>query len=660
MARVAARRLAAVSCVWALALLGLVPPAGATFPGATGLLAFQSDRGADYGIWISNPDGSNPRVLYDPVGTNEFNPAWSPNGMQVVLQSGPLDGSTSDLVLVDVVTGVATPLLAGPQNDRAPQFCDSDTVVFSRQLGPANADLYSIGTDGTGLKQLTDAPGTDTFPTCIPNGERIAFNSNRGGPQAIWEIDRDGSNPRVLVQAAALDPDYAPDGSALAYAAPDPADGNPEIFLRNLSTGAVTQRTQTGPGTQNRLPHFAPSFGVGVVPAGRGLLGPDESPQVPIPLLWLYHTLLDSGLEFPELNAGLEGQLTPNPVVLCGNPPAGPPGIPPNPPPGDPGGPKNNSAIAAQPAVSCLLDSAGKLTIEGTDGPDRIRVNETDEGTIEVTANGGFISYRAGVVTGIRILGKLGDDVIRSSFTTRAEVEIDGGGGLDAINGVVQLTGTDGPDRVEIDTTGGAPVRITVNGQPHDLNNAFYTFVLEGFDTADIVHLSGQVPHVAIEGVPWFRIDDGDVKIGGTAGRDTFTVTATANTGLPGLQITRNGESLPRFAGDIGEIRVETGGGRDNISADVPVSVIRNRFGRATGSGSAAPALPIRISAGAGDDRVTCRGKGAKCTVKAGAGNDTVDVRDGTRSVVDGGPGLDRVTADRGDRVRRAETVIRS
>ena len=45
--------------------------------------------------------------------------------------------------------------------------------------------------------------------------------------------------------------------------------------------------------------------------------------------------------------------------------------------------------------------------------------------------------------------------------------------------------------------------------------------------------------------------------------------------------------------------------------------------------------------------------------VWGGPGNDTIAARDGSRDVIDCGAGLDRVTADRRDRVRGCERVSR-
>lgn len=264
--------------------------------------------------------------------------------------TGPLDRSTFDVVLIEIATGEVTPLLSGPENDRAAQFCDEDTVVFTRQTDPANSDLWTIDTDGGNLTRLTDSPGLDSFATCSPGGQRIAFISSRSGVPAIWEIDRDGGSPRLLVPG--VDPDYAPDGSALAYAAADPVDGNPEIFTLDLATGAVVQRTHTPPPVQNRLPHYAPSFGSGVVPARTPLQGP-----VP---LWLLYTQILPDLEFPEQNLALVGAFAKGgPAVPCNNPPPASPECRPTRPRVTPAGRRTTApSTPSQPSSAISTASA--------------------------------------------------------------------------------------------------------------------------------------------------------------------------------------------------------------------------------------------------------------------------------------------------------------
>jgi dipeptidyl aminopeptidase/acylaminoacyl peptidase len=50
------------------------------------------------------------------------------------------------------------------------------------------ADIYTINVDGTAERRLTDTPGLDGFPTWSPDGQRLAFVSDRDGGGGKWEI----------------------------------------------------------------------------------------------------------------------------------------------------------------------------------------------------------------------------------------------------------------------------------------------------------------------------------------------------------------------------------------------------------------------------------------------------------------------------------------
>jgi TolB protein len=242
-----------------------------THPGQRGDLIFQSDRGGDFGIWEADADGTSPRPLVDLLGRDEFNASASPSGTRIVFQSAPEGTADFDVYISDVEPEIAFErgglgalvppqphaLVGGPTNDGSPTWCDENTIVFARTLSATDADLWVVRPDGAGLRRLTTGPSRDSFPTCHPGGQRVAFISNRDGPPEIWEMNLNGTGLRKVVSGVALDPDYSPDGLSLAYVAPDPQDQNLEVFTRNLATGDVAQRT-VSTGVENRLPHFAP------------------------------------------------------------------------------------------------------------------------------------------------------------------------------------------------------------------------------------------------------------------------------------------------------------------------------------------------------------------------------------------------------------------
>jgi Tol biopolymer transport system component len=85
-------------------------------------------------------------------------------------------------------------------------------------------DIFVIGSDGKGLRQLTDDIYKDRQPYWSPDGKAIAFFSNRGGNYQAWTIHPDGSGLAQLTYEPRGDvhnPLWSPDGSRVAYSVMD-------------------------------------------------------------------------------------------------------------------------------------------------------------------------------------------------------------------------------------------------------------------------------------------------------------------------------------------------------------------------------------------------------------------------------------------------------
>ena len=88
----------------------------------------------------------------------------------------------SALKVLDAATGKVRTLLELPQGNVRDPFVhyDGKRILLSiRKNAKDDYHLYTINSDGTGLKQLTSAPNvTDIQPVWLPNG-RIMFSSTR-------------------------------------------------------------------------------------------------------------------------------------------------------------------------------------------------------------------------------------------------------------------------------------------------------------------------------------------------------------------------------------------------------------------------------------------------------------------------------------------------
>jgi Tol biopolymer transport system component len=138
--------------------------------------------------------------------------------------------------------------------------CKKIAFVSSRDF---NSEIYSVNADGTDLARLTNDPSIDLEPAWSPDGQRIAFTSDRhfdgSGPTAVpnlYVMDADGSNVTRLTSSpsGARDPAWSPDGSRIVYYAS--SDGSNNLWQVS-STGGIPQLLFSTPGFDRR-PAWSP------------------------------------------------------------------------------------------------------------------------------------------------------------------------------------------------------------------------------------------------------------------------------------------------------------------------------------------------------------------------------------------------------------------
>jgi len=143
-------------------------------------------------------------------------------------------------------------------------------ISFTRFVPATNGnEVFSIRIDGTDERQLTfDAPDhTSLFSDWSPNRSRIVIDSDRfnNGTDDIVDIftmKADGTDVVQLTSHAGFngEPEYSPDGQKIAFESDrgvgPPAEG---IYIMNANDGSSVERVTTVPiGELDTDPHFSP------------------------------------------------------------------------------------------------------------------------------------------------------------------------------------------------------------------------------------------------------------------------------------------------------------------------------------------------------------------------------------------------------------------
>jgi TolB protein len=175
------------------------------------LVAFTGSVEGDADIFVIGPDGAKFKPLIRGQGL-DVDPTFSPDGKWMAFVSGRFgnphifraelkwDGPTEVRVVADKRL-----TYAGWYNATPSWTPESDKIAFAGYDRDIDRfDLFMMNPDGTQLERLTIRSGDNERPSFAPNGQLIAFQSNRTdgrdvkGVAQLWIMNRDGSSQRQL------------------------------------------------------------------------------------------------------------------------------------------------------------------------------------------------------------------------------------------------------------------------------------------------------------------------------------------------------------------------------------------------------------------------------------------------------------------------------
>jgi Tol biopolymer transport system component/predicted Ser/Thr protein kinase len=162
--------------------------------------------GSNVGRHIS-PVGDGNRILYstDLLTSQIFKVPFDPLAGEV---SGP-------------PTSITSPSLQAWLPSVSP---DGEWVAFDADFGKSEKRAIGVvRADGTDIRRITDGKYRDRYPRWSPNGRQIAFWGNRSGNAQAWIMNVDGSGLRQMTDAPDVTvgiPVWSPDGKQLTLCSP--------------------------------------------------------------------------------------------------------------------------------------------------------------------------------------------------------------------------------------------------------------------------------------------------------------------------------------------------------------------------------------------------------------------------------------------------------
>jgi len=239
-------------------------------------IAWETDRGGSFQIWIMNSDGTDKRALTQGSVIHGW-PEWSPDGSRVVCWGYDEDSSIHSISTVDVDTGDVVVIAQSQELMNRPIWHPDGTyIAWSAQQTDSNWDIWVANSNGQASPiRLTQGDEMESNPLWRPDGSFIAYKVAPAGEynltlENFMGVEHGFDSPTVRewdgIKSVQMN-DWSPDGNRITYTAEMVTNASGEDRVSYLAvvedvtlTGNTTSGTPVVLSDHNTLGDRGPVF----------------------------------------------------------------------------------------------------------------------------------------------------------------------------------------------------------------------------------------------------------------------------------------------------------------------------------------------------------------------------------------------------------------
>lgn len=236
----------------------------------TSNIVVSSDRagGKSKEIYVMDWDAADPQRKTFTKNIS-ISPNWSPDGRNIVYTTYTFHKNAkqtnTDLLSLDLVSNKKYVLSWQRGINSGGAYAPDGKNIYLSISNGDNHDIFQIDTDGKNRKQITKGRfgELNVEPNVSPDGKKIAFSSTReGNKPMIYTMNTDGSGIKRVTYAGDYNssPNWSPDGKKIVFAGQDKT--HYDIFVMNADGTELERLTaakkKNGRSANNEYPVFSP------------------------------------------------------------------------------------------------------------------------------------------------------------------------------------------------------------------------------------------------------------------------------------------------------------------------------------------------------------------------------------------------------------------